>query len=61
MAIDPVCMMEVDENRSKYGTRYKGRNYHFCNPGCKKKFDEDPERYIKMTQEPGGKPGKGCD
>ena len=61
MVVDPVCRMEVDENRSKYGSRYKGRSYHFCSPGCKKKFDEDPEKYITMTQEIGKNPEKCCD
>jgi len=58
MAIDPVCKMEVDENRSKYGSRYKGKSYHFCSPGCKKKFDENPEKYSKMVQDIGDQPEK---
>jgi YHS domain-containing protein len=61
MVVDPVCRMEVDEDRSKYGSRYKGKNYYFCSSGCKKKFDEDPEKYIKMTQDIGGNPEKCCD
>lgn len=61
MIIDPVCKMEVDENRAKYGSRYKGKSYHFCSAGCKKKFDEDPEKYNKMTQEIGETPGNCCD
>ncbi len=60
MAIDPVCKMEVDENRSKYGTRYKGKNYYFCSPGCKKKFDEDPEKYIGTIQGTDETPGGKC-
>ena len=58
MAIDPVCMMEVDENRSKYGSRYKGKSYYFCTAGCKKKFDEDPEKYSRMVTEIGDTGGK---
>ncbi|MDD1646543.1 MAG: YHS domain-containing protein [Methanomicrobiales archaeon] len=50
--------MEVDENRSKYGSRYKGKSYHFCSPGCKKKFDENPEKYSKMVQDIGDQPEK---
>ncbi len=26
---------------------YKGKTYVFCCPGCKPKFDADPEKYIK--------------
>jgi YHS domain-containing protein len=51
LAIDPVCKMEVDENRSRYGSRYNGKSYHFCSASCKKKFDEDPEKYAKMVQQ----------
>lgn len=61
MAIDPVCKMEVDEDRSKYGSKYKGKNYYFCSTGCKKKFEEDPEKYSRMTQDIGGKSEKCCD
>ena len=61
MAIDPVCRMEADENRAKYGSRYKGKSYHFCSAGCRKKFDEDPEKYSRMTRDIGETPGKCCD
>jgi len=26
---------------------YKGTNYYFCCPGCKPKFDAEPEKYLK--------------
>ncbi len=46
MAKDPVCDMDVDEKAA--GTsEYKGKTYYFCAPGCKKSFDEDPEKYLK--------------
>jgi YHS domain-containing protein len=61
MAIDPICKMEVDENRAKYGSKYKNKNFYFCSAGCKKKFDEDPEKHSKMTQDIDEKPGKCCD
>ncbi|MCK4269232.1 MAG: YHS domain-containing protein [Methanogenium sp.] len=47
MAIDPVCKMEVDEETAKHVTEYKGRNYYFCAPGCKKAFEEKPEKYLE--------------
>ena len=46
MAIDPVCKMEVDENTAEFVTEYKGNRYYFCAPGCKKAFEENPEKYI---------------
>lgn len=46
MAIDPICKMEVDEKTARYKSEYKGKTYFFCAPGCKKAFDEDPEKYA---------------
>jgi YHS domain-containing protein len=46
MAIDPICRMEVDEKSAKFKSEYKGKTYYFCAPGCKKAFDENPERYV---------------
>ena len=47
MAVDPVCKMEVDEQKAAAKSEYRGKTYYFCAPGCKKAFDKDPERYIK--------------
>ena len=47
MAKDLVCGMEVDEKKAAATSEYKGNTYYFCAPGCKKTFDEDPERYLK--------------
>ena len=46
MAIDPICRMEVDEKSAKFKSEYKGKTYYFCAPGCKKAFDENPEKYV---------------
>ena len=47
VAIDPICKMEVDEETAKWVSEYKGKKYYFCAPGCKKQFEENPEKYIK--------------
>jgi YHS domain-containing protein len=47
MAVDPVCMMQVDEKKAKHKSVYKGKTYYFCAPGCKIAFDENPEQYLK--------------
>jgi YHS domain-containing protein len=47
MAIDPICKMEVDEATARFKSEYKGKTYYFCAPGCKAKFDADPEQYIE--------------
>ena len=46
LAIDPICKMTVDEKTAKFTSEYKGKKYYFCAPGCKKKFDADPQKYI---------------
>jgi len=44
--IDPVCGMEVDPQKTKYKSVYKGKVYYFCSYQCKKVFDENPEYYL---------------
>ncbi len=34
MAIDPICMMRVNESTAKWTSDLKGVRYHFCAPGC---------------------------
>jgi YHS domain-containing protein len=50
MAIDPVCKMQVDESNAPATSEYKGKTYYFCAVGCKKAFDEDPEKYLSETE-----------
>ena len=38
---------DVDEKSAKWVSEYKGKKYYFCAPGCKKTFEEDPEKYIE--------------
>lgn len=47
MAIDPVCSMTIDENKAAGKSDYNGKTYYFCAPICKKKFDENPEKYAR--------------
>ena len=47
MAKDPVCGMEVREEDAAGSSVYKGKTYYFCAETCKKKFDEDPEKYLE--------------
>ena len=53
MAIDPVCKMEVDESQEAATSEYKGQKYYFCAVGCKKAFDENPEKYLAEDKEVG--------
>jgi YHS domain-containing protein len=47
MATDPVCHMQVNEATAAGKSDYNGKTYYFCAAGCKKKFDEDPQKYAK--------------
>lgn len=51
MKIDPVCKMEVDEDKASATSEYKGKKYYFCAPGCKQAFEQDPEKYIAEEKE----------
>ena len=46
MVKDPVCSMEVDEEKAAKIT-YKGRTYYFCSPACQWAFEMNPEQFIK--------------
>jgi YHS domain-containing protein len=46
IAPDSVCKMEVEEAKAAATSEYKGKKYYFCAVGCKKAFDQDPEKYL---------------
>ena len=43
---DPVCGMDIDPEKAATTVEYEGRTYHFCSPGCKTAFEQDPQRYL---------------
>jgi xanthine dehydrogenase accessory factor len=45
-ATDPVCGMTVEVEGAHYVARYGGRDYYFCSPGCKRRFEAEPEKYV---------------
>ena len=47
--LDPVCGMTIDPATAAGESEYNGETYYFCNPGCKTKFDQDPEKYLNKT------------
>ncbi len=47
MAIDPVCGMTVEEKTAVATAVYKGTTYYFCAPGCKRRFEADPETILQ--------------
>src|SRR3954465_6458590 len=52
MAIDPVCGMKVNEEAAKNVSEFAGSKYFFCGAGCKRKFDADPDSYLKAARQP---------
>lgn len=58
MAQDPICKMNVDEDKAAATSEYKGKTYYFCAVGCKSTFDKEPEKYAGGTEAQG--PGCGC-
>ncbi len=52
----PVSGEEIGEESMKgqeVTVEYKGKVYNLCCPMCKKDFNKDPEKYIKILQEKG--------
>ena len=46
MALDPVCAMTVTPEKAAGTSVYKGETVYFCSPACKRRFDEDPEKFM---------------
>ena len=46
-AIDPVCKMVVEKANPLGGTaEYQEVTYYFCAPGCRRMFQQNPERHL---------------
>jgi Cu+-exporting ATPase len=50
--IDPVCGMKGKPAKAAGHSEYKGETYYFCCPGCKTKFDANPEQYLDENGSP---------
>jgi YHS domain-containing protein len=46
MALDPVCGMTVDPNKTPFTSEYRGKKFYFCCAGCKATFDRDPTVHM---------------
>ena len=51
-ATDPVCGMDVDPATAAGASEYQGTTYYFCSPGCKRQFDQDPQRFVAQQRQP---------
>jgi len=54
MQTDPVCGMQVDEQKAADTSNYQGKTLYFCSATCKQQFDQNPQRYTskQATQRP---------
>jgi YHS domain-containing protein len=48
VAVQTTCpIMKGNKINKKLFTVYKGKKVYFCCPGCEKKFNKNPKKYIK--------------
>lgn len=45
----PISGEEFTIAASTAHSEYKGRHVYFCCPGCKARFDKDPEKYLSRN------------
>ncbi len=50
MVKDLVCGMEVDPNAAPAKAECEGKTYYFCAPGCRRAFEEQPEKYLREAE-----------
>jgi YHS domain-containing protein len=50
MEKDPVCGMDVDPKNAAAKSDYHNKTYYFCSLGCKKEFDQSPEKYLNNAK-----------
>jgi YHS domain-containing protein len=51
MPIDPVCMTQVDIANAAASFDYHSETVYFCSLDCEKKFEKDPDRYMRQLGE----------
>jgi Cu+-exporting ATPase len=50
MERDPVCGMNVDPSKAAAKVEHAGKIYYFCAPGCAKRFQQAPEKYLQQKE-----------
>lgn len=60
MQTDPVCGMQVEPSRTAGSSQHAGNTYHFCSPGYKTKFDNDPNKFANSERSKGSASGGCC-
>jgi YHS domain-containing protein len=52
---DVVCGMEVDQGKAEAAgkmSKHGGKTYYFCSEQCKRKFEANPDSYLKKAAAP---------
>lgn len=52
MMKDIVCGMDISENKGSVTATYKGKEYAFCSPGCRDKFEKSPDQFAQKSNQP---------
>jgi Cu+-exporting ATPase len=50
MERDPVCGMSVDPSKAAPKVEHGDKTYYFCAPGCAKRFQQAPEKYLQPAK-----------
>jgi len=50
LATDPVCGMAVEVAGSIHVASHRGLDHHFCCSDCRRRFVEDPERFLATAR-----------
>jgi len=45
--INPVCQVPVQKSTARHVLTYQDESVYFCCDGCKVKFEQDPEKYMR--------------
>ncbi len=44
---DPVCGMQIEQEKAAATLEYRGVRYWFCSEACRKRFEQDPAKYAR--------------
>lgn len=48
VAVDPVCGMRISGASIVARTDYRGHPYSFCSEDCRRRFEQDPLRFVRF-------------
>ncbi len=58
MSVDPVCQMEVEDERAPGGkAQYWGQVFFFCSSGCRATFQRSPQNFAAKSSDAAAEPG----